>query len=727
MEVKIIILGMSPRLPYLKNDITDSFSMSFLYNDNIIKIEDLETNINKGEPINISFPDNFQKEINFCLIRNGTQIIGMGEIPLVNCIKWFNLTKLTSKELNFGNINSKIGDTNINNLNKDKNNATSSSKNNDLFQEIINSYNIKFNFSIEIINNNENTISKNNLLQKSISLKGSVDSGSNSIANTCSNSKTPKMMKNTSINLIPKNNNTLVKNNNTCFKKIDLYQKNKNNNSTLFSSINNKLLRNQTEKKLFHKKEKKGKIFSFNDYYDINFNSNTNTDIGVENDSKSNKTNIFNLTNCKNENTHDIFNKRKKLPTNIEQFTNTDNLNHSSKLLNELIIHKKNFVSNKKYKNKSNKKLTFKNKNLFDKSVKNISIKPKMQEDININNTSFKKIEDVIIDQNFKNEIKNDELIGFTSNNSSIISSFYSTKNIFFNSTNENFNIDSNKERDDILVIYFNDKKNDFFQKYNSAKIKLIQSNLLLLEFHSFLNKIIELGNDYQIKYKELYLNLIQYKQYIDLFKFLYLKTLKKKNKLDYIKSSLLIEENKNKLINIGISFYSSRKKIISEYKIPFWENILSFNNKTKSSNTNKNNRKKNELIKIFINICEKNEKYFNSLSKKCYNDIKSKYMEELNQNNNLIKSYDCKYYSASKTKPLNHNSSSNQIKIFKGKNNIFSMLPSQIENNMKTPKNKYISQKSYNIGKNKISSFKNINPSNKNKKSQKNLRFPKK
>jgi hypothetical protein len=690
MEVKIIILGMSPRLPYLKNDITDSFSMSFLYNDNIIKIEDLETNINKGEPINISFPDNFQKEINFCLIRNGTQIIGMGEIPLVNCIKWFNLTKLTSKELNFGNINSKIGDTNINNLNKDKNNATSSSKNNDLFQEIINSYNIKFNFSIEIINNNENTISKNNLLQKSISLKGSVDSGSNSIANTCSNSKTPKMMKNTSINLIPKNNNTLVKNNNTCFKKIDLYQKNKNNNSTLFSSINNKLLRNQTEKKLFHKKEKKGKIFSFNDYYDINFNSNTNTDIGVENDSKSNKTNIFNLTNCKNENTHDIFNKRKKLPTNIEQFTNTDNLNHSSKLLNELIIHKKNFVSNKKYKNKSNKKLTFKNKNLFDKSVKNISIKPKMQEDIN--NTSFKKIEDVIIDQNFKNEIKNDELIGFTSNNSSIISSFYSTKNIFFNSTNENFNIDSNKERDDILVIYFNDKKNNFFQKYNSGKIKLIQSNLLLLEFHSFLNKIMELGNDYQIKYKELYLNLIQYKQYIDLFKFLYLKTLKKKNKLDYIKSSLLIEENKNKLINIGISFYSSRKKIISEYKIPFWENILSFNNKTKSSNTNKNNRKKNELIKIFINVCEKNEKYFNSLSKKCYNDIKSKYCKE--KENKVIKTYYTRYCSPTKFNQINQNDSSLNMKKYSTKNYFY---PSE---NMKNSKNKIKSYKNSNFKK---------------------------
>ena len=466
--------------------------------------------------------------------------------------------------------------------------------------------------------------------------------------------------------------------------------------------------------------KKKRKIFSFNDYYDVNFNN--NTDMGIENVSKKDKENILNFTICKNNYTQNIFNKRKKNPT-IEQFSNID-FNNSSHLLSDLTIHKSNYGTNKKCKYKSNKKLSIKNKNLFDKTVKKFPVsKPKLQEEKNLNNTSFKKIEDVIIDQNFKNEIKKDELLGFTSNNSSMISSFSSTKNNYFY-TNENLN-DINNERDEILVIYFNDKKKEFFQKYNIDSIKLIQNNSLFLEYHSFIYKIMELGNDYQNKYKELYLNLIQYKNIIDLFQFLYLIILKKKNKLEYIKSSLLSKDNKNKLIKLGLaSFNSSRQKIISDNEIPFWESIVSKNN-IQNNNINTNNRKKNELIKIFLNICPKNEKYFNSLSKKCYNDIKFKYIKE--QNNNLIKSYDIKYKSPSKTKKLNHNNSNLQIKNISTQNNFFSISPKNIENNMKTPKNKYISKKSNNIVNNKISSFKNLNPTYKNKRTQKNFKFPKK
>ena len=271
MEAKIKILEMSPRLPYLKHEITDIFSISFVYEDNIIKIEDLESYINKQKFINIIMPNNFKNKMNFYLIRNSTNIIGFGELPLANTVKWFNLTEYNNKKMNSNNVNLKIiEDMNINTLNKEKDPSTFSSNNETKFQEIINSNNIKFKISIEIINYNDFNNSKTNMSQKSTSIKGSGDSNSNSISNTCSNPKTPKTLKN--INLLPKSNNILLKNNNTCFKKIDIYSKNKSNNSTLFSSINNKLLRNQTEKKLINKYEKKEKIFSFNDYYDINNN-----------------------------------------------------------------------------------------------------------------------------------------------------------------------------------------------------------------------------------------------------------------------------------------------------------------------------------------------------------------------------------------------------------------------------------------------------------------------
>ncbi len=464
MEAKIIILGMSPRLAYLKNEISDYFSISFLYEDNIIKIEDLENYINKETPINIPIINNNpENQINFYLIRNTTNIIGFGEIPLVNNVKWFNLIEFNNKKMISKNINPKImEDLNIHNTNKEKDPSTSSSNNDTLFQEIINSYNIKFKFSIEIINYADNNNSKINMLQQSISLKGSADSNSNSISNTCTNSKTPKMNKN--INLLSKNNNILLKNNNSCFKKIDIYSKNKTNNTTLFSSINNKLLRNQTEKKLINNTEKKERVFSFNDYYDIN---NNKTEVGGINPLESSEKNLLNLTNVKKDFKYNLFNKRKKIINTIEQLSNIDIKTNSTKLLNDINFPKNNLL-NKKFKNKSNKKNKIRNNDL-NKNLSEINIykneKLKLREN-NLNNNSFKKIEDVIIDQNFKNEIKNDEFLGLTSNNTSIISSsYYSTKNKFYENKNNNeknnfiFNLNNNKIEDIILINFNNIKK----------------------------------------------------------------------------------------------------------------------------------------------------------------------------------------------------------------------------------------------------------------------------
>ena len=735
MEAKIVILGMSPRIPYLKNDLTDYFSISFLYEDNIIKIEDLENYLNTKEPINISLTNNLDK-IHFYLIRNGTYIIGFGEIPLVNSIKWFNLIEFDIKKANNNRLSSKIlEDINITNLNIQKTPSAYSSKSISIFQEIINSNNIKFKFSVEIINYNENTYSKINNLQKSISLKGEPDSNSNSI---CTNSKTPKMMQNSSNNLLSKNNNSLLKSNSNYFKKIDIYSKNKSNNSALFSSINNRLIRNKTEKKLVQEKnDKRGKILSFNDYYETNYKN--NTEIGAASPTDMTKINILNLTNFKKDNNNDkntFFNKRKKIINSIEHFPNIDNINmnNSNKLLNDLNAKKNINLSNKKNKIKSKKKLNIKSKDLTPnfiekQNTKNpkTNVKEKItsnEENTKINNNSFKKIEDVIIDQNFKNEIKKDELLGISSHNSSIISSFYSTKNnIFYNATNPNQQNDFilDKENDEIVFVNFNDKKTELFNIYNYENIKLIKNNLLLNNLYSFINKTIELENDYQNKYKELYYNYIKYKKFLELFQFLFLHTSKKKNKLEYIELSLSTKKENNNIVNQGIEYYkNSRKKIINFTEIPFWNQIL-YNNNTpfNNLNKNKNNRIKNKLTEIFLDICGKNENNFNSLSKKCYNDIKTKYLQM--QNNQLIKNNLNQYYSPSKDKNLSHNSSSLQIK--NSKNNFYTMSPN--ENYMKTPKSKFNSKKSGNlkkevvIDKNKISSFYNKNNNIKNKKAE--------
>lgn len=736
MEAKIVIIGMSPRLPYLKTDVTDTFSISFLYQDIIKKIDDIEIYINNGNAINISISNNPIKNIHFYLIRNGSYIIGYGEIPLVNSSKWFNLIKYDDKNINSNIINTKILEE-IRNPNNEKKSINSSTNKDALFKEIIKSHNIKFKFSVELLNYIDSTSSKAN-----ISLKASADSNSNSIANTCSNSKTPKITKNF-INLLPKNNNILLKNKNPYFKKIDIYSKDKSDNTSLFSTINNKILRNQPSKKLKQKNKTQAKVFSFNDYYNIN----NNTENREINGNDTSKNNILSITNCikDNNNNYGLLKKTNKLidPECVEQLSNIEKKNNnSSKILKELIFPKNNNLSKKKFKNKSTKKIIIKNKdlvkNIFEKPS-NKKEKPKLRED-NLNerknnSNSFMKIEDVIIDQEFKNEIKNDELLGLASNNSSVfLSSFYSTRNKFYNpSTTGNqksFYLDINHENDEIILFKFKEKENELFKIYSLDFIKKIKKKQLILELHSFIRKIVELQYEYQNNYKDLYQNFINYKNSLELFHILFINSLKKKNKLEYLKVSLSSKKEKNNLLTPGFEcFKNAKKEIICKNEIPFWHQLI--NENIIQVNLNKNKKEKYELTKIFLDISQKNQMHFNSLSKKCYNDIKINFLKK--KNNYLEKSYKKQYYSPSKNNELNDNDLNSQIKIFSKKNDFYSMSPKNIESNLKTPQNRFFSKKSLNLKKeelitekNKISSLYGKNNSKNNKKTIENIKYKK-
>ena len=720
MEVKILIIEISPRLPYLKSDITDSFSISFLYGEKLVKIEDLESYLGKPEPIYITISNiSSQNYIYFYLLKNGKHIMGMEQLPLLNNVKWFTLKEFNNKELIFNNFNNEImKGINLDSLNKEIFSLGSLFNSNNLYQG---NNNIKCKISVDIINcNNENSYNKKNILKNSISLKGSADSNSNSnsISNTCSNSKTPKNIKNALLN---KNNIVLLKNNNSHYKKIDIYSNNKTNNSTLFYSINNRLLRNQTEKKITHENKKREKVLSFNDYYDINLNNNTESCVFNQSQAIFKKKDL-NFTESKKNKNSNIFKKRNKIITAVEQLSyQNDNINNSSKLLKE--IPKKHYFSNKKINYKSCKNITIKNKEIAENNpfinYNNIKGKLKVQKVRNINNNSFKKIEDVIIDQNFKNEIKKDELLGITSNNTSIISSFNSTKNNnFYNPNNSEYIFNINND-DDITLKNFNNKINEFFNNYTYEYIKSINNNLLFLELHCFINKIIIFKNEYQKEYINLYHKFISNKNILKLFKFLYLITLKRIFKLKYRTLSLSSKDNKNRLINEGIElFETSRNKIIYKKDIPFWTQLLCCNNNNKKNNIiHSSNRIKNELIKIFLDICQRNENFFNSLSKKCYNDIKYKYMN--NQNSNFVKSYDKKYYKPSAYNKLN-NSPSISINKISTKTNFYP------ENIKKNSKNKYISKKFSQkegliIEQNKISSYNNKNYKKKQKSCEKN------
>ena len=618
MEAKIMIHGMSPSPSYLKTNSQDYFSLSFLHNDNYIKIDNLENYLNKKNPINIPI-SNLSKRIIFYLIKNGTNIIGNGEITLINGIKWFDLKEFNNKTND--NLSSLISLEDINNRynsNKEKDPSTSSFNNDSLFQEIINNYNIKFKFSIEIINEAFNNLYiKQKILQKPIGIK---TKDFNSSSNNCSSSKTPKNIRNSSIKVFSKKNK-ILKNKYPIFKKIDLHPKTKSNNCSLFSSINNKLLRNQTEKKLFNKK--KENVSSFNDYYNINYNKIN----GHPNLTKSGEENMLNLTN-------DIFNKRKNIIISLKQPPNGLNENYYNSNINNLTF------SYKKINNKSNKKTIFKrketsknhfmpqnenkkdeNQNAIDNYTQNIR-----EKNMQISYNSFKKIEDVIIDQNFKNEIKNDEFLGLTTNNDnsnidSNINKYDSDDNIFYNkSCNNHIHIlDIEKINYDNIIYNFININNEVFCVYTIEYIKSIKKNLIYSELNIFIHKVLNLENEYQKIYKELYLNLIIYKKSLALFQFLYLCISKKKNKLDNIKISLLLKENKKKLMHSDLKSFNNQRNIntcinrISFLdKLLFIDDIPINNSNHKDKNINRNKEKKKELVQIFLDICKKNKNYFN-------------------------------------------------------------------------------------------------------------------
>ena len=692
MEVKIIFHEISPRLPYLKTNITDFFTISFLQNNSFVKIDDLENYLNKTEPIILPIMNISQKEIHFYLIKNGINIIGMGEIPLINATKWFDLKEFSANKKNSEEKLSTI------------------SNNDDISQQIINSYNIKLKLSVNIIrNNNEDSNNNLNSLLNTISKEVIADSNSNSISNTCSNSKIPPINKSKDV-LLTKKNNILLKSKNKKYKKIEMYKKNNSNNCTLFSSINNNLLRNQTEKKFTNitGSEKKTRIFSFNNYYDNSNNYKEKDNFPTE---KSSYTNMLSLANNKKE-TKDINNdisiKRKKILKTIKKLSNISNITDSFKIKRQCTSPKNDILSYKKHSNNSKAKTIIRNidswkKNLFwtqnekqekEKEKENIEKKIKQE---NLNNNSFKKIEDVIIDQNFKNEIKNDEFLASTNNNNnSLISSFCSsTYNYFYETANEDNHIlfNSSDQIDDILVNEFNDKKNELLKEYTLNFIGSVKSDLLFSELQKFIYKIIELENEYQKRYKDLYNNSIKNKEYINLFKLLYLQTIKKKNKLNYVNTSSSLRDNKIELINPSFKlFNNSRINLISNSQIPFWNNLMFIENENNQTYIPKENGKKIMLVQIFLNICQKNNKYFNSLSKKCYNDIKSKYCKE--KENKVIKTYYTRYCSPTKFNQINQNDSSLNMKKYSTKNYFY---PSE---NMKNSKNKIKSYKNSNFKK---------------------------
>ena len=109
MELNIKILEINPSIKNLKINPADTISLSFIAENVVVKIDDLEKNMANKENILLVIREYSPNEkIHFNLIRNDAIIIGTGKFTPLSGIKWykmFDLISLTETNVNYSSKN----------------------------------------------------------------------------------------------------------------------------------------------------------------------------------------------------------------------------------------------------------------------------------------------------------------------------------------------------------------------------------------------------------------------------------------------------------------------------------------------------------------------------------------------------------------------------------------------------------------------------------------------
>ena len=447
MEAKIRIVEVSPKLKSFKNNLKDIISISFISDNYSVKIEDLEKAILSNDKIIINLKElkesknnNIFQPIKYSLIRNNNNILSTGEFTPTEGVKWYKLNEIKNNISKESLVTSSTSNGNIknnNNTNKnrrthnlsDSHNAYSNepmsnyySKNN--FNQLTNSSALtilKIKFSINFLNKNANSNNNNNhnLIKK------------NTKEASESSSKYDEIIFDKDIFGEEDNTITELDNSKLNQKNKGLTTSKKFNNQTVFS--------NGIQSKKISKKK-------------IDFISMQNQKIlgGLENSNNA-KTIVANMNN--------------KALSPLRKTNNSK----TKKFLNEDIRMKTSMGFNKVkrvYEENENKEISKKSSN---------NINDEIPRKIN----SSERIEDEIFDQNFKNYLKNDEILKSSRTNSN--------KNVNQNNgikeqNNQNtFNTNANdilQPTDRSKITNNNDINNDIINNINNINENQIKKNL---------------------------------------------------------------------------------------------------------------------------------------------------------------------------------------------------------------------------------------------------------
>ena len=386
MEAKIRIIEISPKLKLFKNNSKDIISISFISDNYSVKIEDVEKAILSNEQIIISLKEikdhknkNIIQPIKYSFIRNNNNILGKGEFIPTEGIKWYKFIEKNNNVTKETYITPSTSNGNIK-----KNNLIVSRRAHNL-SDSHNSY-AKEPFSSTVSKNNLNKLNNSNSLLSIMKIKLAINIINKKIISN-------KKLTNTNNRYNSIKNSNYIKEGSDNSSKYDgsLLDKNRDifneEDFTIeesdLSKFNQKTKVPTTSKKIYNQKTFYSGIntkrFSKKQF---NFNSNQKSLAPGNNMIRDNETNTKIISDKINNNKAMSPKKRLK---NLA----------SKKLFNEDIKMKTSIGFNKR-------------KNIDNKDILN---EDDYKNEISRKINSCENIEDEILDQNFKNYLKNDEIL----------------------------------------------------------------------------------------------------------------------------------------------------------------------------------------------------------------------------------------------------------------------------------------------------------------------------
>ena len=257
------------------------------------------------------------------------------------------------------------------------------------------------------------------------------------------------------------------------------------------------------------------------------------------------------------------------------------------------------------------------NKNNSQKIIR-IEDTEKYRNYFDINNKEKHKLEEEIIDNDFRKTIKNDDMIinDNNINNSPILnSSSYS-----FNPSEEDTmsfesNSDFNYELIDPCLKKYNSAKTDFLIFYTDDYLSTISNDTLSLEAQLMIEKIFELQNIFHEQLNILNKKIFKYRNACEHYSELYYFTLKKYNKLR--EKSKKRDIDKIKYDNKNLKVKKEKFPGMFKQEIKIWNRMIDDN---KKSNLKKSLKKK--VFKLFIPILISNKNKLSILQKKFLSDL---------------------------------------------------------------------------------------------------------